>query len=121
MDNSKRNRLLRRVVAHLKREPRRLNMGGWLYASDYSPCGTVACIFGWIHQLATKRQRMVFVHDFFDPVRRWLGLTIDEAASLAYVSDWPDRYAEQFDRATTQKGKVNVVGRRVEHFIRTGE
>lgn len=68
-------RLLRRVIRHIKAEPRRLAMNTWFHAGvkesfeiydpnfndqrDVPPCGTAGCIAGWVAALGapTKRPR----------------------------------------------------------------
>lgn len=52
--------LLGDVIAAIRQEPRRLDMGQWLAEADFvtsaePACGTVGCIAGWLTILGTRR------------------------------------------------------------------
>lgn len=47
--------LLRKVQHHILEEPKRANIREWVYPSDKAPCGTEACISGWVCILVDGR------------------------------------------------------------------
>jgi hypothetical protein len=73
-------RLLRKVQAHIREEPQRFDMGTWIASgadigsvSDrHPPCGTVACIGGWMQLLDEPLFRFLY-HNDETPSRKALG------------------------------------------------
>ncbi len=110
------------ILAHVKAEPRRMNMGDWRrtignsrFTSRFPPCGTICCIAGWAGALAGKPG-----YYYHREGLEALGLNYATADALFYTSNWPD----QFDLRTLTPGTpeyVAAVERRVLHFIATGE
>lgn len=134
--------LLRRVEKRILEEPRRFDMSDWVYPSDGMwpdgpPCGTVACIAGWValdrvpaSKLKKMTRREFFIlGDEFHPrsarARACKALGIDPESSvpanLFGVNNWPDKYRIAYNNARTPKGHAGVAVRRIEHFIETGE
>ena len=126
----KRNKLLRRVIEHIKEEPLRLDMEVWENSkrtmgkegSEYPvpPCGTTACIFGWANLLNRKNsERPEDIPYFRSAIAELLSITLDEAAILVHSAYWPPRYKAQYNSATTAKGRMQVTIRRIEAFIKS--
>jgi hypothetical protein len=92
--------LLQRVKAHILEEPRRVYMDDWRKLGQAAknltdpPCGTVACIAGWVVELAHPNPRMV--RYFHDPALRLLGLDPKEfrddyqMMGLFTPTSWPE-------------------------------
>ncbi len=121
---SERNKLLRKVIRHIKAEPKRLNMDSWEEEDEDVPCGTTACIFGWANRLGRKMPVSVGMPGsggFFDSVCELLSLTDDQGYTLAETGEWPLKYCKRYNSAATAKGRANATIRRIEHFIKTGE
>lgn len=140
-------RLLRKVEAHILEEPKRYNQNtvceiysparikqrkGW--GGDVSfipPCGTVACIGGWVNVLSGHRRSKNL-----DLAKKTLGLTEEQSdrlfAGICYEPEfdcvelgdtsrqWPERFQVAYFKARTAAGRARVAVRRIEHFIKTG-
>lgn len=126
---SERNKLLWKVIRHIKAEPRRLDMVTWerserIMGRDItSPCGTTACIFGWANLLGRKRpvNWMADGSDFFLSMCKLLSIDSREGDRLAYKASWPSKYRDKYNDAATTRGRASTTIRRIEHFIKTGE
>lgn len=82
-------RLLRRVIKHIKEEPKRLNMDILshhveAFDPDFPPCGTQGCIAGWACMLTGTKPRM-YDNFMWGKGRKLLGLTSEEAKRLFNV------------------------------------
>lgn len=118
-NNRERNRILRRAVEHIKAEPKRLNMGTWLSPSNTSPCGTVGCLFGWVVMLEEPKHQNATI---YSSAQELLQLDDLQAGNLALVGYWPKPLRVKYrNRGNTPRQRANILGQRVEHFIRTGE
>jgi hypothetical protein len=95
--------LLRRVQAHIREEPRRLNMETWLDKfesqaeydeeltnSGLPPCGTVGCIAGW----AVSLSELPGHHGNFGTEAAEL-IGDDEAHNLFFEVYWPSDLKER--------------------------
>ncbi len=117
------------IVAHVKDEPRRMDMEDWYYTYDggpseyVPPCGTVACLSGWAVELfgPNSSRHLASRHDrLYGQVA--LGITIHQVLSLFYVYNWPHKFQKAFAYAKQRTPEcVAVVEQRVLYFIRTGE
>lgn len=133
-------RLLRKIQAHLAEEPKR-------YVQDYEhitstetlervslngapPCGTMACIGGWACVLSgdsspsyhTMRKAQEYLG--LDPEqadRLFSGVSVSEGDIRIVYSGtrWPKKFASAYAKAKTQRGRVAVAIRRIDHFIAT--
>jgi len=123
-------KLLRRVEAHILEEPRRYDQNniicklkpGTEYRAGHTvpPCGTVACIGGWIQLLTKKRPHH---HDLpLESMARQLGVSATAMGALCaytYEGLWPAQYIAAYERAKTPRARARVAVRRIEHFIKT--
>jgi len=119
---NERNKLLWKVIRHIKAEPKRLDMNIWEMKDADVPCGTSACMFGWANLLGRKKPvNLGITEDFFLSVCGLLSLDSEEGDRLAYSDSWPSKYMYQYEMAATPRGRVQATTRRIEHFIKTGE
>jgi hypothetical protein len=83
-------KLLRKVQKHILAEPKRVNMGTFIYRKKDEPdmcekwpaCGTVACIAGWAVTLSQKKE--MNYNAIPERARRLLGLDWEQANYLFY-------------------------------------
>lgn len=124
--------LLRRVKDAILEEPKRLEMETWVAVGHIGkgapPCGTVACVAGWVAILARSDSERTPIARAAQSVAsahqgtRWtamqaLNIGSCQANSLFYVAKWPAKYAKQYYRAKTARGRALVTGRRIDAFI----
>jgi hypothetical protein len=103
-------KLLARVADHIEEEPRRFIMDiGYDDGDDGAPCGTAACIGGWLVLLADKKWKMQ---------ENWWGAVGSRALELLagstpiwkrfpnfdrysfplfHVEEWPNEYKYKYD------------------------
>ena len=116
-------KLLDRILRHVKKEPRRFNMGQWVDSSVTAPCGTAACLAGWAVILGdpkgnTKAVRAKFIHlannqnggtpdtsTIFKRAMKALGLTYDEAKGMFLTYTGEDGQAA----AQTAEQKIALI------------
>lgn len=136
-------RLLRRIQAHILREPKRLFMShlvlrrdnclikkgrfvtryptpnSWGESDPLVPeCGTVACIAGWACELTPKHTGNYTMKD----ARLYLSLPAGYGRNdLFMVSGWPEPFKSQYSAARTPTRRVKVAVARIDHLIATGE
>jgi len=136
-------KLLKKVQAAIKAEPKRLNMWMPLTTSGlYDPpaCGTVGCIAGWSLVLDSKIKRstqdiarvIIRKGDRLDPISNWdkiarnaqsvLGLDTEQANRLFILHEWPWALLTQYTDAEgqgDQKKMAGVTCKRINLFIKT--
>jgi hypothetical protein len=128
--SAKAAKLLREVQAHILEEPRSFDLEKYLELAEKDdpsgpPCGTVACIAGWVVMLGDKS----FVPDSLlqtyasIPLRAQKLLGIGEMQSLKLFLgvNWPREFRVQYGFAIGKPAEAAVAVRRIDHFIRTGE
>jgi hypothetical protein len=118
-------KLLRRVAAHIKAEPRRWTYN-WAKPSDEAPCGTQACIAGWAIILGCGLKRPLDKRGNLKIPKRLANLdggntyTSYPASKLLQITPaqakrlfiyWPKQFTEQFS--------AEEAIARIEHFIKT--
>jgi hypothetical protein len=113
-------KLLRKIQAAIKAEPRRFVMNNWINRrSRVAPCGTSACIAGHAVLLSFKLPwkeaagLRLKEHPSIEAMRL-LKLSYNEATLLFYESAWP--YQFKPGRGTTLAKHAIA---RIDHFIRT--
>lgn len=124
-------RLLRRIAKHIAAEPRRFQMGEWIYRKEefpaklfpeyshrneptmhrFAPCGTAACIGGWAEILAGvgKPGKPLSSHQAIG----------GDTPALFNVDNWPSQFAQPYLDAATPAKRVRIAVKRIEHFIAT--
>lgn len=134
-------KLLRKVMAHIKAEPRRLDMAFLLEQTDKEyaaedkslpPCGTVGCIAGWACILDLKRFNAEDIaFNGWERGKKRLNLNEDQAHRLfsspgdwEYSNGnegrkWPEAFANRYNKAKTARGRMNATVARIEHFLKT--
>ena len=135
--------IVEEVKQLIRQEPRRLQMGSWLYESEVSPCGTAGCLAGWIRMAAARHQ---FDPDKQEPEEDWvpkaheiveddpngfhadaakiLGVEYSDANKLFYVGLWPEPFRKEYMHCnfnSDMQGKAEAVCNRLDHFVKTGE
>jgi hypothetical protein len=128
-------KLLARVRDHILEEPRRYDQELWGRPSDEAPCGTAACIAGWTALLGRKvtLKQLRANPDVSAVARELLNLEPGEASVLFagspgwYCGDpdcslnrWPARYAAQYRRAKTARGRARAAANYIDYIIKTG-
>lgn len=132
--------LLQRVKQHILEEPRRMDMLRWVEnrpehlkcaaeignIAGVPPCGTVACIAGWVVQLGSVRPSQVKV--VARRARQLLGLPIPrsigkiEQFGLFHLRFWPielERKVRGFQPGTPEYAQV--VAEAIDRFIASPE
>lgn len=123
-------RLLRRVKKAILDEPKRLDMGDWIYTYEGGlsapKCGTVACIAGWATLLAVgsikdvkatakelRRTQAIISQEGMLA----LGIQSFDADRLFYVDKWPEPYRTAYGTARTAQERADVTAGRIDQFI----
>lgn len=137
--NAKAVRLLRKVIAHIKAQPKRLGMWEWAALNKRSPGGTTACIAGWSIILSQPKperfigiENSVNLHALFQGQQSWgplpgraaaklLKIDAEQANRLFNVGEWPYLFEIKYRMAKTARGQASAAVSRIEHFIQTGE
>jgi hypothetical protein len=137
--NAKAVRLLRRVEKHILAEPKRYVQGTWGRLDNTSPCGTTACIAGWIDVLNQSERkptksflkrwaskmvtRPLYRCNTPDRASRALGVHPVKTINLfeASGSYWPGHFRADWYAAKTREDVAKIAVARIEHFIQTGE
>jgi hypothetical protein len=124
--------ILRRVIAeHIEPKPEKLRME--VFFSKDRGCGTVACLAGHVCLDAgdtpdfgdrtfssyVVRGNLVVGADV--RASEILGISDRQSAILFYMPYWPAKFREAYLSAKVAGGRVRVLKRRVNHFIKTGE
>lgn len=114
--------LLRKVQAHIKEEPKRLNMDMWLitrdsahsagYQLDFPPCGTVGCIKGWANFLSGRHRHDLIIG------KDDLGLNYEQSKRLFFVEHWPEVFKKLYRLANTPEDRVAVTCQYIDYFIK---
>lgn len=128
-------RLLRRVIKHIKEEPKRFIMGSIIQKRgeewfgydtvydgcsmgienwEFPRCNTAACIAGWAAILAGKERIN------WNNGKRALGITEAQANRLFHPDGWDAKLAEKYASAETHKVRVNAAVAQIEKFIKEG-
>jgi hypothetical protein len=125
--------LLQRVKAHILEEPLRLNMTDWVRRGErrigemvddgeheaVPPCGTVACVAGWVVELGAKRPKQIPLSTP-DKAMQLLGIRGVDAwnVDLFFDNQWPAalRTAIRGKRPGTLP-YAKVVAMAIERFI----
>lgn len=102
-------RRLRGARRRIAAEPRRFEMETYLSEGDpVAPCGTAACIAGWVSlntRVSRKRWWEIREHAIV-----LLGLTQEEATALFNSGRWPDPYRLAYRAAF--EGRFDIAARR---------
>ena len=123
-------RLLRRAIAHMKKEPLRYDQDVPLvfgtpgtvdrWGRTFPSCGTIGCIAGWVTFLTAP-----YPNRIKDPIGyaiKKLGFFPQARMGLfGTASDWSDKDWRDYVHAETPEGRVRVAERMVERAIKTGE
>lgn len=117
------------------------DMGDWAEpASTSETCGTTMCFAGWNCIAGDCTVKTIRPHDgnpawvgiqFFDSEAEEIdakdfsnerfGIHGYEGEFLYFTGMWPEMFKLDYDHAGTMRERFNVLRRRVEHFIETGE
>jgi hypothetical protein len=150
--SKKTERILLRILKYLEEEKDRLNMVHWgafheddqVAGVDHKmqpvpPCKITSCLGGTC--LLVTKKGIQFLKDYgffedkydgfpdaFDPAKKILGLTDQQAARLFFLKEhscnggygWPEKYSNMYKAAKTGKGRFKATKLRVLHFIKTG-
>ena len=130
-------KLLRKVARHILAEPKRYDQNTIIRTGEpgegykdtkFPPCGTVACIGGWITLLAYKRRPRSLESLNFKRLAKIVGVKYEQIDKLcSYVwndnedDGWPEKFRVAYERATTPRQRARIAANRIEHFIKTGE
>lgn len=134
-------KILRAVKRLILAEPKRLHMADWgqRRSGPGAPaCGTVGCIAGWTvlvsSGLASKWALKLLDNSAFNGLMAAAGIkaasilgypTFDYTGGrlykLFYPSSWPEPFRIDYHAAKTQTSRAKIVGKRIDHFIKTGE
>ena len=108
-------RLLRKIRKHILENPKRLDMGVFLFREKthphyykYPECGTVGCLAGWACVLSKEAD--VPIAQLEDRAKKLLGLTPRQAGKLFYTI--PSFKAQS-------QSLANAVARQIDTFIAT--
>jgi hypothetical protein len=122
--------LLEKVKLHILEEPRRYNQDVAVknVSTEVAPCGTQACILGWVVRLGAPRWRCSCgMNDCYagadGKAAKLLGLSHDEA-EVVYSgggSLWPSRFREQLRKAKTPRGKARAAANFIDYLIAGGK
>lgn len=128
--SAKAAKLLRKVAAHILEEPKRFIMqelmrkgqpgvveqfGRIDVARPLPPCGTAACIAGWVCILGETPN--VDKND----ANAILEISEDAGERLFFVPNWPERYKRKWNATTDLNVRARLGKTRINHFIKTGE
>lgn len=135
-------RLLRRIQAAIKDEPRRFDMFSWVRTrlQDFGvanppPCGTTACIAGFATILSHAKKGKAKLNGEFATTAqacqdastnyqyeavKALRITHRQGQRLFFVSNWPLKHSIEFQGAHTPAGRVKAACKRIDTFIKTG-
>lgn len=126
-------------------QPEHFNMGYWFFTKEGSlrddldywkkleaatpSCKTAGCLGGWCAVVFPPTPKQERTQDVADYAQKTLGLTQEQRKVLFFVTDWPDPYADLYDRVTEAcvedpslaGARLEITKARVEHFIRTGK
>lgn len=108
--------LLRRVQAHILKNPDGLRMQMWLRTES---CKTVGCIAGWCVHLDDPSILHEAGLDIPQRAQKLLQITASEAERLFYFMRWPDKFYSQFINASTFEMQAQSVADRIDNFIET--
>ncbi len=131
--------LLRKVIAVIEAEPRRIRMESW-YSSQLSKqevprCGTVGCIAGWALLLdarhkpesyaatmkRVKARNYESTYTYHEQAAKVVGLSVARSYRLFFTYGWPEHLFAAYHVAKTPAERACAVVRRIKHFMRTGE
>lgn len=126
--------LLRKVIAAIRKEPRRFTMGQWIDTADkIAPCDTAACIAGFavILDYAANRPKirwrssaLAFKYaNVMEIAQLDLQLTDWQTKKLFYSEKWPKRFRIPFEKCEEEKdrrGAAKIAIARIDYFMRTG-
>lgn len=113
--------LLRKVQNAILLNPMAFDMIDWRTDSDYSPCGSTACICGWAAVLADGKRKPAEI----SRSRACDGtkdLDIRGTSKLFYASDWPKEFYRAYAEARRVKNHeaaALIAAARIDHFIET--
>lgn len=118
--------ILRKVQEKILAEPTALDMDDFVYPFTRTPCGTVACIAGWVCALSDAHP--IHQDEFYDNVAERLiaspmprqGSDFTNCDRLFYVGGWPDDFIRSL--AVCRQGTSEyaaVVAKRIDRFIET--
>jgi len=128
---------LEEVKRLITAEPRRIEMLDWISRNEYTPCGTVACIAGWLSILAIRNQLKIseasedWVYEAHNGLEKSLSssqslanemleASEEETDKLFFTSRWPNSFYTQYTRAWPDPAmRAQVVCERIDHFIKT--
>lgn len=119
------------IKAHFREDPRRLFMEQWYVRKgslthhikfrdyDYPPCGTVACIAGWICLLfGDKQPPPDFRETETANALMGLGSYTLYTDRLYYLDKWPEEFRDAYKLAHTPEERTEVTCNRIDHFIK---
>lgn len=128
-------KLLRQVKKHILKNPARLYMdegiligepgdqlSDWRTSRRFAECGTAACIAGWACVLSGSDPKRLVNSPWVTisrKAKKLLGIKGDPNF-LFYENQWPAKFADAFECATTAEDEAQVAAKRIDHFIRTG-
>jgi hypothetical protein len=132
-------KLLRQVAAAILNEPKAFDMEAWFdHSSQVAPCGTTACIGGWMGVILMKKKRpgdLIISGGWeWDVVNQKMehlalhktwgecGLDQDQRDRLFYDYNWPDEFMVAYNEAKAlgdYEAAAMVAAARIEHFIAT--
>lgn len=110
-------------------EPQRYDQEHFVRLSKDAPCGTAACILGWIDLLTNQEAAAYFESEGDLPVgvcaraAKVTGLTSDDVRRIAPMDagDWPEPFRRQFRKARTRKARACAAANLIDHIIKTGK
>jgi hypothetical protein len=121
------------VMEMALQEPRKLYMDTWKANSEEEfielniedrlpPCGTVACIAGWVVELEQNSKALRNGRSFFIVATEILQITHEQSRSLFYPAYWPLRLLRDLRQATTgTELYAEIVCCRIIYFLENGK
>jgi hypothetical protein len=122
-------KILRKVQEEILKEPYKFRMEAYFSKDRKSPCGTAACIAGWIIAVGNQHPNLMKAREsgwnYADEATSILKGNDTSAGhnpvALFFMGEWPYEFEKDYGMARTRKGKAVVAANRIDHFIETGE
>lgn len=133
-----------KLKATLREEPRRFNMSTWfggqaMITSQSPPCGTVACLAGWIclnhgyglfnsdddllgGLVTITKNGVPYTYNVSTEAAKILDVPGRRAFQLFYIDDWPLGFRNEYEIAMQRKNYVEAVEvacRVIDDFVAT--
>lgn len=105
-------------------EPGRYNQNATLDhgapSDGYPPCGTIACLGGWVQVLGGKGRPRGFSAKTIERLLRVPRESVNRLIAYSWdESGWPREFRRAYNNAVSPKLRAKIAAERIEHFIST--